>query len=162
MDQLQAKLDGWNSNLLKVGPIKSLHDKTNLPPIVFAVAPVLFLVFFIALDIGASLCTCTIGVVYPTIQSILALESKSTDDDKQWLTYWSIYGLLVVFDQISFITHNIPFYFFIKVCFLIWLFNPSTNGATKIYTNAISPLLNKYKPQLAELGKLIDDLTSSN
>ena len=144
MDQLQAKLDVWNENLLKVGPIKSLVQKTNLPPIVFAVAPVLLLVFAIALDIGASLCTCTIGVAYPTIQSILALESKSADDDKQWLTYWSIYGLLVVFDQISFITRNIPYYFFVKVCFLIWLFNPATNGATIIYTKGISPLLKKY------------------
>ena len=159
MDQLQAKLDIWNQNLLKVGPIKDLHLKTNLPPIVFAVAPILLLVFAIALDIGASLCTCTVGVIYPTIQSILALESKSADDDKQWLTYWSIYGLLVVFDQISFITNNIPYYFFLKVCFLIWLFNPATNGATIIYTKGISPLLKKYQPQLNEVGKLIDALT---
>ncbi len=148
--------------MLKVGPIKDLAQKTNLPPITFAVAPILLMVFAIALDIGASLCTCTIGVAYPTIQSILALESKSSDDDKQWLTYWSIYGLLVVFDQISFITNNIPYYFFVKVCFLIWLFNPATNGATKIYTNGISPLLKKYQPQIAEFGKLVDALFSSN
>ncbi len=48
------------------------------------------------------------------------------------------------------------------MCFLIWLFNPATNGATKIYTNAISPLLKKYQPQIADFGKLVDALFSSN
>ena len=44
---------------------------------------------------------------------------------------------MVVIDSMSFITSRIPYYFFIKVCFLIWLFNPATKGATLIYDKAI-------------------------
>ena len=112
------------------------------------------MIIAIALDIGASLCTCIIGVVYPTIMSILALESPSKEDDRQWLTYWSIYGVLAAFDQIRFITNLIPYYFFFKVCILIWLASPSTNGATIVYDKVVSQLLKRYAAQLSEFGKL--------
>ena len=130
-----------------------------MPPIVFVAAPVFLMVIAIAFDICASGCTCVIGVAYPTIQSILALETNAKDDDRQWLTYWSIYGILAAFDQISFITSRIPYYFFLKVCILIWLSSPSTNGATTVYTNVVSPLLKKYSAQLSEFGKLVDSIT---
>ena len=129
-----------------------------MPPIAFVAAPILLMVIAIAFDILASECTCIIGVVYPTIQSIIALETQTKDDDRQWLTYWSIYGILATFDQISFITNLIPYYFFIKVCALIWLSSPSTNGATIVYNKAVSPLLKKYAAELSEFGKLIDSV----
>ncbi len=67
MDQLQAKLDLWNKNLEKVGPIKALVQQTKLPAITFVAVPVVILLLAIALDLGASLCTTTIGVIYPTL-----------------------------------------------------------------------------------------------
>ncbi len=156
MDKLQEKLDSWNKNLTKIGLIKDLSKKTNIPPVAFIAAPVLLMVIAIAFDICASLCTCVIGVAYPTVQSIIALESNEKGDDRQWLTYWSIYGILAALDQITFITSMIPYYFFIKVCIIIWLSSPSTNGATTIYEKVVSPLLKKYSAQLSEFGKLVD------
>ena len=100
------------------------------------------MVIAIALDIFASACTTLVGVVYPTLRSIMALETKEKEDDVQWLTYWSIYGMLVVLEEFSSsLLTTIPYYFFIKVCFLIWLFNPMTLGAQKIYVAVIAPLL---------------------
>ena len=72
-----------------------------MPPVAFAVAPIVILVIAIALDIFASGCTTMIGVVYPTIRSIIALESADKNDDTQWLTYWSIYGLLALLDEFT-------------------------------------------------------------
>ena len=74
------------------------------------------------------------------------------------MTYWSIYGILAAFDQIIFITNLIPYYFFIKVCVLIWLSSPSTNGATIVYNKVVSPLLKKYAAEISEFGKLIDSV----
>ena len=116
-----------------------------MPPIVFAVGPVLILVIATALDIFACGCTTLVGVVYPLIRSIIALETEDKNDDKQWLTYWSIYGIMTLIDELtSVLLTRIPYYFFIKVCFLIWLFNPMTMGAQVIYEKVVAPLMAKY------------------
>ncbi len=125
----------------------------------FAVAPILILVIAIAFDIFASGCTCLVGVVYPTIRSIIALESPDKNDDTQWLTYWSIYGLLTLFDEFTCVfLSKIPYYFFIKVCFLIWLFNPMTLGAQKIYDAVLKPLMTKYESQITEVSNVFNEI----
>ncbi len=100
----------------------------------------------VALGFGSKLFTNLIGIAYPTLRSIQALESPQEDDDKQWLTYWCIFGIFSVMDEFSCcILHYIPFYFFIKVCIFIWLFNPATQGATLIYEKIVVPGMNRYK-----------------
>ena len=102
------------------------------------------------LGIGQTYITVLLGVAYPAFMSFLALESEETDDDKQWLTYWVIFGLFNIIDQWSgFILHFIPFYFVIKLCFLVFLFHPSTMGATMIYNAYVLPTMQKYEDQIA-------------
>lgn len=92
-----------------------------------------------------------IGVAFPTFQSIKALESEGTDDDKQWLTYWAIFGLFTVVDDI---THTflglLPFYYLAKVLFLIYLFFPTTKGAIVIYNKVVLPLYKKHGEKIKE------------
>ena len=99
-----------------------------------------------------------IGVLYPAIKSIEALETKDTlGDDKQWLTYWTIYGIFILLDEFAgFILHYIPFYHFAKVCFLIWLFNPATLGAALIFKNVAKPAYLKYRKQIENGIELFD------
>lgn len=80
-------------------------------------------VILVAFDTGASgAIVCVIGTVYPTIQSVLALETEEIDDDKQWLTYWMVFSVFSLFENLgAFLLKFIPFYFLIKVLFLIWL-----------------------------------------
>ena len=116
--------------------------------------------------IGASFFTTLIGVAYPTFKSIIALESPSAEDDKQWLTYWSIFGFLVVFDDFAgCILAYVPYYYFIKVCVLIWLFNPATQGATTVYTKVVKPVLAIVAPHMAEItqafGEIAGDVAKS-
>ena len=102
-------------------------------------------------------------MAYPTFKSIIALESPSVDDDKQWLTYWCIFGIFSVLDEFgAFILSYIPYYYFIKVCLLIWLFNPLTQGATVIYSKAVKPVMVKYDKQIKELSGLLCSLVSSS
>ena len=103
--------------------------------------------------IGASYVTCLIAVAYPAFMTFLSLESPDEDDDKQWLTYWVVFGLFSIVDQFAgFILHFIPFYYFIKMSFLIWLFHPSTQGATMVYNNYIREASRPLTKALDEAG----------
>ena len=112
------------------------------------------------LGIGQTYITVALGVAYPAFMSFLALETEETEDDKQWLTYWVIFGLFNIVDQWSgFILHFIPFYFVVKLCFLVYLFHPSTLGATTIYNSYILPSVLKYEPHIAAAEQKIQQIT---
>lgn len=98
-----------------------------------------FLVLFVVFGVGAAYVTCIIAVAYPAFQTFLALEDEDNADNiKQWLTYWIVFGLFNIFDTwAGFILYFIPFYYCIKMSFLIWCFHPYTQGATIVYNNYI-------------------------
>jgi receptor expression-enhancing protein 5/6 len=74
-----------------------------------------------------SFLTNLIGVAYPLFMSLYALENEKTDDDKQWLTYWVIFGIFSLIDlTVGFLWNLIPFYYILKLAFFIWLAHPST------------------------------------
>ena len=78
--------------------------------------------------------TLGITVVYPATQSIKAIESHDTHDDKDWLTYWIIFGLLTLIDDVfGWILAFIPYYSTIKILFFLYLFIPYFHGAHTIY-----------------------------
>lgn len=98
---IKQKFEQFNKDLEKFSLIKNLVDQTKLPALAFVAVPILLFISAIALDICASFFTRLIGVGYPLFKSIIALESPSKDDDKQWLTYWIVYGFLAVLDEFS-------------------------------------------------------------
>ena len=109
--------------------------------------------------IADSYITCVLGVAYPVFMTFLALESKGTDDDKQWLTYWVVFGLFNIIDQFAgFVLHWIPFYYFLKLCFLVYLFHPSTKGATTVYNFWVLPYLSEYNKTLDDAQKKLSGL----
>ena len=118
----------------------------------------LLAIAFVMFGVGANYITMLIGVAYPTFQSFLALESDGDDDDKQWLTYWVCFGVFNIIDQFAgFILAWIPFYYFIKLLFLVALFHPATRGAEKMYTWYILPIMEKYEKQIEEVEKQVTD-----
>ncbi|CAM8890958.1 hypothetical protein QQ045_025499 [Rhodiola kirilowii] len=77
-----------------------------------------------------------IMLLYPLYASMRAIESPSTLDDQQWLTYWVLYSLITLF-ELSFhkILFWLPFWPFVKLTFCVWLVLPIFNGAAYIYEN---------------------------
>jgi hypothetical protein len=72
---------------------------------------------------------------------IHALESKGSDDDTKWLTYWVVYAFFGLFEFFSdLILGWFPFYWLAKVAFLVWCFNPLTNGSLVVYNRLIRPV----------------------
>jgi receptor expression-enhancing protein 5/6 len=108
-------------------------------------------VMSVMFGVGSSYITNLIGVAYPAFMSFLALESDGLEDDKQWLTYWVCFGAFNIIDQFAgIILTFIPFYYFLKLGFLVYLFHPSTLGATTVYNTVIIPRLQQYEKHLAE------------
>ncbi len=107
--------------------------------------------------------TTFIGVVFPGIQSIRAIESPEEDDDKQWLTYWIVFGLFTFVDLFTgFIIKFIPFYFILKILFLVWLFLPNFNGALKIYNLVIIRLFRKYEKDINKIEDKANNFINTN
>jgi receptor expression-enhancing protein 5/6 len=115
-------------------------------------------VALVMLGIGQTYITNIIGVAYPAFMSFMALESEGLDDDKQWLTYWVCFGAFNIIDQFAgIILSFIPFYFFLKCGFLVYLFHPTTLGATTVYNSIILPRMQEYKIHLDALEKQVTD-----
>ena len=104
---------------------------------------------FCFINLFSKYITCLVGVILPAYWSIKAIESPQYDDDKQWLTYWAIYGLFTLLDQFANIILRIfPFYFIFKIIFLIWCFMPNTMGALFIYNKFVAPSFKKYEDKI--------------
>jgi receptor expression-enhancing protein 5/6 len=111
-------------------------------------------VLFVMFGIGQSYITNVIGVAYPAFMSFVALESQGTEDDKQWLTYWVCFGAFNIVDQFAgIILQFIPFYYFLKLGFLVYLFHPQTMGASTIYEKFILPNVQKYEGRVRDAIK---------
>ena len=128
-------------------PIKSLMHYS----LVSGVLCVLF-------GIGQTYIVNILGVAYPAFQSFLALESEGAEDDKQWLTYWVCFGAFNIIDQFAgIILRFIPFYYFLKLGFLVFLFHPATQGATTVYNQFILPKMKEYESRINALEKQMTD-----
>jgi receptor expression-enhancing protein 5/6 len=117
----------------------------------------LALVFLsIVIGFASSILTTIVAIAYPVYKSFLAIESKSSNDDQQWLTYWVVYSLFYFIDEVfGCLLTVIPFYALLRVCFFVWMFLPTTQGATKIYSYVVKPLLSKYGDKIdATMGKM--------
>lgn len=57
--------------------------------------------------------------------SFKAIESPQTDDDKQWLTYWTVIGFVNIIEFFAdYLLFWIPFYSLTKTAFVLWLTLP--------------------------------------
>ena len=146
-----------------MGLIQKISDATGLPQHKVLQYALVALIMFVVFGIGSSVITNLIGVAYPCFMSFYALESEGADDDKQWLTYWVVFGLFSIADQFAgFILHFIPFYYVLKVAVLIWLFHPSMKGAIFVYENYIQPFWQQNKQYVEGLEKQIENVVHEN
>ncbi len=140
-----------------MGLFDTISNATGLPKKKVLQLGLSSMILFIVFGIGASVLTNLIGVAYPVFMSFHALESEGEDDDKQWLTYWVVFGLFNIADQFAgFILRFIPFYYVLKVVVLIWLFHPATHGATFVYKNYIHGYWIEYGGKLEEAERELE------
>lgn len=143
----------------KVPQLVDLSKKVGQEPEVLllgilAVSGLVVLVLF-----GGTIFTLVLTVIYPAIQSIKAIETEGGDDDKEWLTYWTIFGLATLADEFAgFLLTFIPFYFYLRPVFFVFLMAPQTKGALFLYKNFVGPLMRNNKEAIQAF---IDDIKGS-
>ncbi|KAA8526221.1 hypothetical protein F0562_008040 [Nyssa sinensis] len=77
-------------------------------------------------------------LLYPLYASMRAIESPTTLDDQQWLTYWVLYSFITLFELSCWkILQWFPIWAYIKLVFCLWLVLPIFNGAAYIYENIV-------------------------
>ncbi|KAK9676619.1 hypothetical protein RND81_11G088800 [Saponaria officinalis] len=70
--------------------------------------------------------------------SMRTIESPTTLDDQQWLTYWVLYSLITLFELSSWrVLQWLPIWPYVKLLFCMWLVLPTFNGAAYIYENFV-------------------------
>ncbi|XP_057471485.1 HVA22-like protein f isoform X1 [Actinidia eriantha] len=77
-------------------------------------------------------------LLFPLYASMRAIESPSTLDDQQWLTYWVLYSFITLFELSCWkVLQWLPFWPYMKLVFCLWLVLPIFNGAAYIYGNIV-------------------------
>lgn len=149
MDQVNKALSSLTQQTKNLPVLKDIAEKTGLETGQITVGLGVIGVIFLLFGIGAHIITDSIGILYPAYMSFKAIESPESDDDKQWLTYWVVFAIFRVLDDWSDVLFSwLPFYYPIKLAFLIFLFAPQTKGALTIYEKAIRPFFKENEARI--------------
>ena len=147
-EQYFKQLDDFAESMPEL--VKVCKDKGIRPGHVLAAAGVVVIVVGTIMkgyDIVCALLTC----VYPMIYSIRAIESHDDQDDKQWLCFWTVFGLFQTLELFfGFILSFIPYYSIIRLIFFVFLMHPSTGGALILYEKFFKPYLDAHKTEIEE------------
>ncbi|PKA49825.1 HVA22-like protein k [Apostasia shenzhenica] len=85
---------------------------------------------------------CTVGTVLPVYATFKSIEKNDQEEQNKWLVYWAAYGTFSLVEVLSDkLISWFPFYYHMKLAFLVWLQLPSNNGARHLYARHIRPFL---------------------
>jgi receptor expression-enhancing protein 5/6 len=137
--------------------LKIIVDKTGIQGKYIMIALGVSLLFTIIGFLDKYI-TCLVGILLPTFFSTEVIETKEEDHDKLWLTYWTMYAIFSFLDLFTgWILKIIPFYFIIKLVFLVWCFMPNTKGAIIVYDKFIKPFFLKNESKFDKIvNKLLE------
>jgi len=128
-----------------VEKLKILEEKFDIPKAFFFTLAAIILPVFIYVVGGEKLISDLVGFLYPAYMSFKAIDSVDNADNEQWLTYWVVFSLFSITEStLSFLSDFIPFYFYIKIGFFLWLYHPKFMGAQMVYNDGIKPVLLPY------------------
>jgi receptor expression-enhancing protein 5/6 len=130
-----------------------VERSTGYPKTYFFLATAAILSAVLTIVGGTKLIVDLLGFVYPAYMSFKAMDTTgTTTDDTQWLTYWVVFSFMNLAESLfGFLIFLIPFYLWIKIVLIVWMYHPSTKGAETIYQQALRPYLLPYiKPDKSD------------
>lgn len=158
MDQVHQMLDKLAKHFDEVPFIKQLSVRTGVPSSQIIIGLIAFLLFFVIIGFGANLIVQIVGILYPAYMSFKAIESPGEEDDKLWLTYWTVFALYNFADRfVDYLFFWVPFYHAIKLIVLVYMFFPTTRGAIKFYNIVARPI---FKAWEAQIDAAIEEVSS--
>ena len=151
-------IEKWNEHM------KIIKKKTGIPGeiVIFVIIVTLIIVYLNIFDADA-LITNLVGTIYPVFWTMKSIETNSNDDDddKHWLTYWICFAFFNLIETFSgFILRFIPFYFFLKIIFLIWLFMPNSHGAILVYQLLVVRIFKSFAKDIDKATNSVKNYTN--
>ncbi|KAF8641544.1 hypothetical protein AX16_009921 [Volvariella volvacea WC 439] len=121
----------------------AIEKRTQLPKTYFAIGAVLLLSLLHLINAFAAPVSNLVGWAIPAYFSFKAIETQSTTDDVQWLTYWVIFGFFNFLESFAIraLLYYVPWYYVFKTIINLWLLLPAFRGAHVTYKNFVKPLL---------------------
>lgn len=102
-------------------PCTTLQDQTNVPKEYFILGLLFLLAVAFLSGIGTGPLCLIIGFAFPAYKSVMAMESRNSNEVTQWLVYWVVYAFFSVIEIfVDTLVYWIPFYFRFKLGFLLW------------------------------------------
>ncbi|XP_056281494.1 receptor expression-enhancing protein 1 isoform X3 [Pseudoliparis swirei] len=91
------------------------------------------------------------GTLYPAYSSYKAVKSKDVKEYVKWMMYWIIFALFTAVEVFTDIFLCwIPFYYELKIAFMVWLLSPYTKGSSVLYRKFVHPTLSSKEKEIDE------------
>ncbi|XP_072729740.1 receptor expression-enhancing protein 2 isoform X1 [Ciconia boyciana] len=114
------------------------------------------------------------GTLYPAYSSYKAVKTKNVKEYVKWMMYWivfaffttaetltdivlswaercPVYGVFMAMDErLNETRRRFPFYFELKIAFVIWLLSPYTKGSSVLYRKFVHPTLSNKEKEIDE------------
>lgn len=96
-----------------------------------------------------SLVVLVFGMLYPAYASYKAVKTKNIREYVRWMMYWIVFALFMAVETFTDIFISwFPFYYEIKMAFVLWLLSPHTRGASLLYRKFIHPSLSLHEKEI--------------
>ncbi|XP_052828650.1 receptor expression-enhancing protein 2 isoform X2 [Octopus bimaculoides] len=94
-------------------------------------------------------CRLIFGTLYPAYASYKAVRTRNVREYVKWMMYWIVFALFTSFETFSdCILSWLPFYYEIKIVFVLWLLSPVTKGSSFLYRKFVHPQLIKREKEI--------------
>ncbi|XP_043918270.1 receptor expression-enhancing protein 1 isoform X2 [Protopterus annectens] len=91
------------------------------------------------------------GTLYPAYSSYKAVKSKDIKEYVKWMMYWIVFALFTTAETFTDIFLSwFPFYFELKIAFVVWLLSPYTKGSSVLYRKFVHPTLSSKEKEIDE------------
>ncbi|KAM6432016.1 receptor expression-enhancing protein 4 isoform 2-T2 [Liasis olivaceus] len=94
-------------------------------------------------------CRLLLGTLYPAYASYKAVRSKDVRAYVRWMMYWIVFALFMATEAVADVFVSwFPFYYEIKMAFVVWLLSPYTRGASLLYRKFVHPTLSSKEKEI--------------
>ncbi|KAK3723843.1 hypothetical protein QZH41_019530 [Actinostola sp. cb2023] len=90
------------------------------------------------------------GTLYPAYSSYKAIKTKNTREYVRWMMYWIVFAIFTTVELFADLLLGVwfPFYYELKIIFMIWLLSPTTKGSTILYRKFVHPWLSSHENEI--------------
>ncbi|XP_078312105.1 receptor expression-enhancing protein 2-like isoform X5 [Crassostrea virginica] len=89
------------------------------------------------------------GLLYPAYASFKAIRTKNVKEYVKWMMYWIVFALFSAVETFTDVLLSwLPFYYEVKILFVVWLLLPVTKGSSHLYKKFVHPHFAKREKEI--------------